>query len=202
MLPDLKEFASTLHGKCILAVEDDIELAAAIASRLEQVTGQTVDVAHSMETALKRIDHESQPDLAIIDLMLPETETDLADISCLEKKARSYDQEIMRLEKKENDPEAMEILKGVRYERAMALKEVNRLVNAEGGIEMIRRWERSHPDLKWPIPTIFLTAISGDAERRQGQQVAGARSRWLVKGQPTETLLEICKELLIESTQF
>jgi CheY-like chemotaxis protein len=201
MLPELKDVSLTLHGKNILAVEDDTELAAAIAVRLERVTGQTVSVAHSMEIALQRIDHEPRPDLAVIDLMLPETEADLSEIACLEKKARSYDQEIIRLEKKENDPEAMEKLKGIRYERAMALKTINSLVNSEGGIEMIRRWEKSHPNLRWPIPTIFLTAIGGDVERRQGQQVAGIHSRWLVKGQPTETLFEMCAELLLEPKQ-
>ena len=71
-------------------------------------------MAHSLEAAFEQLNHEVPPyNFAILDSMLPETEADLAEIRELEKKARTFREQINQLEQRQDNSEAMEKLKGI-----------------------------------------------------------------------------------------
>jgi CheY-like chemotaxis protein len=188
----------SMQGCKVLIVEDDIHLAGEIVDLLTPLTECTPIVSHSMEAALRQLESVPEFDLVILDVMLPRSESEFDKILSIEERVREFRKEISLLERRERDPEAIERLKGIRYERAIALKTIDDLIDSRGGISLIEEWKRSHLNSNWSFPTVFLTAISRDQERQRGRQAAGDHSEWLVKPVSSETLCEACAGLLLK----
>ena len=190
------EVKRSLRGLTILIVEDDAELANDIIEVLTPLTGQAPTVAGCIETALNLLSEKAKYQLTILDVMLPRNEEDAIVIEELEQRLRSFRNEIADLERRDKEPLAQDKLRGIRYERANVIKRIDGLMDPQGGITLIERWKQLHLGHPWPLPTVFLTAISNNAIKRTAKQVVGENCEWLVKPVSSRILIETCEELL------
>jgi DNA-binding response OmpR family regulator len=190
-----KRIKEVLCNCYVLIVEDDAPLASRIARLFEGFTITRPVVAHSMEQARKIVaDSQDSFGLAIVDVMLPPTDEDFKEIQEHEKTLERVRKAIEEAGTHPSDDNVKRALFDARYERAQALRQIESLIDREGGIELVEEWHRSHQ----LVPILFLTAVAKDKIVRRGRLVAGECSDWVVKPVPSYLILEKCVNLLLK----
>jgi DNA-binding response OmpR family regulator len=187
-----------LRGRAILIVEDDKRLAERIARLFESQTGVDPFVVRTIEGALHRLsDKNPRFDLAIIDVMLPMTEADLKTIEVLEETLRQTRDEIAAFAfSSPADETARTRFLDAESKRSQALKQIDYLIDSEGGVSLIKRWLARYPDRNWDLPTLFLSAVSQTADLQARLSESQVDYHWLVKPVPSELILARCVDLL------
>jgi DNA-binding response OmpR family regulator len=182
-----------LKNRLVLIVEDDRELAGRIASLIKEYTGLDPKVANSVEAARNSVDAARQDfGLVIMDVMLPPLENNLTLIERLEERLESLRKRIKEAAARPNDEDMKSNLFKARDERAHVLDQIDALIDAEKGFELVSKWRQTGHT----FPILFLTAVGADDIVKQGKEAAGERSDWIVKPVSSELILEKCVDLL------
>jgi DNA-binding response OmpR family regulator len=179
----------------VLVVEDDDTLARRIADRLHAYTGVKPRVAHSVRQAHRIVaDAQGGFELAVVDVMLPQTEVAWKRVRALEQRLDEAARAIREVGPLPSDEAAKIRLADARYDRARALPAITDSIDRRAGIGMVKEWRDKGTLL---CPVLYLTAVGNDLAIKDGLDAGGAnRSDWLVKPAPTNVILEKCSLLI------
>jgi DNA-binding response OmpR family regulator len=192
---ETKKIKEALCNCHILVVEDDAPLASRIVRLFTDFTVPP-EIAHSMEQARRIIaDGQGNFGLAIMDVMLPPSDEDFKEIREHEKTLERVRKEVEEAGTHPVDDNAKRRLFDARYNRAQALRQIESLIDPEGGIKLVEEWRSSNQ----LFPILFLTAVGNDKMVKRGRSAAGEYSDWAVKPVPSILILEKCVNLLLKS---
>ncbi len=185
-----------LKGWRVLIVEDDEELAARMRGLVEERTKVPPVVVHSMQEANEamRGSRDESFGLVIMDVMLPETEKDFANIQSQMRIIDEARSTIRRLGPNPNDSTSQTALAKARHKRAAALSVIDELIVKDGGIRLVEKWFAKSANAS--LAVLYLTAVGNEAETRRGIDLAPHRSAWLTKPTSSEEILRKMTELL------
>lgn len=189
-----------LKGKNILIVEDEDFIADKIKKLLEGYTETTILLANCIESALKKIQGHSIFDIILVDVMIPETKSNVEKVKEYEKRLDGLRKDFEHLNSLDKTTEVQNSLYKKRIERSEVLKGIESLIDEEGGIHLIERIKAENKD-KIPKSCIFLSAIGNETKIKSGLNVAGENSKWLIKPIPNAIILETCCNVLNDSEE-
>lgn len=167
--------AEVLAGKRVLVVEDDAGVAKNIANLLQDLTRVPVKIAHSMLEARELFVIEGGFDLALVDDILPETESDYGKLLNEEK----------ILTKTRAAIKAGGDLGEVRNCRAQALRRTEDLVNPIGGVELVKRLRGVYG--YFPVVFMFSSSRSEEVKFQKG-----IRGQTFMKPVPNQLIVNEC----------
>jgi DNA-binding response OmpR family regulator len=194
MLSETKEIKDVLRDCQILIVEDDNTLAKHLITLFKNYTGKNPSVAHYMDQASNIFTRtQGKFNLAIVDIMLPETQQDYTDIQYFETKLEELRIRIERAIELSDEENKKIALTNARFERAQALREMQNRIKREGGIELVEKW-RSTSNLIFPI--LYLTSVGDEVCKKKGLSVKGGNLDWVIKPVHTDLILNKCFNLL------
>jgi CheY-like chemotaxis protein len=180
---------SVLFGKHVLIVEDDNKLAEKISQLFRELTKNEPVVVHCIEDAKGEIAKSGNRfDLAVVDIMLPQSREDFRDIQKHEKKLADARATVDRIGEEPNDSEQRELLEA-RLQRQEALRRIFDLIDREGGISLIRECRDSQSECPFNAAVLYLTAVGNEPARQRGAEAADNRCEWLVKPVPSELIV-------------
>lgn len=200
MLPE-EEVRKILEGKAVLIIEDDVGLS----KRLKQefnLYGGVVDIRHYIDSGIEELRRNGlHYNLVIIDVMLPQTESEFNQIQECRKEVENYDQVLIREDEVDPTNEKFKKeLEDARRKREFLLKQMSSLINNHGGIEMIQNWiigglaegeRHNRPAI------LYLTAVGNEESCNEGRKAAEDKNvEWLVKPVTSHKLMNTAAELL------
>jgi DNA-binding response OmpR family regulator len=199
----LDNVEKVMRGKRILIIEDDDFLARKLAELLKQFTLEETIIAHSVEAAKNLLEGKTVDfDLAVVDVMLPDTEQDYKEIQEFREKMEQLAYEIKKIEQASDHSGARERLSQARYQRSLFHERIFDRVKEEGGIELVQTWvENRSKTTNKLFPVLFLSALGNQNVISKVERIEGLLEKWIVKPVEEGVLLTECSNLLIGHTK-
>jgi DNA-binding response OmpR family regulator len=192
-----KDIVCALAGKRILVVEDDRYLSQHIAELLERYTGNIVVRLNSVQGAQVAVKNESSSiALAIVDVMLPNTEKDYETICALEKQLESIRTKLAQIDPQPKTDNDMQRLADARMDRRHILSVIHGLTNKMAGIELVEMWRAHGPECVRNAAIVFLAALGSPDVVTAGLKAAQGGAEWLVKPVSSDALIERCVRIV------
>jgi response regulator of citrate/malate metabolism len=196
---DTQQAKNVLKNCRVLIAEDEDPLARRIARLIKDYSQFDPVITHYMEEARQIMANEKQGfDLVILDIMLPTSEEDVQDIQILKEKLQEklgvLSEAIALSNQQPENKDAKIAVSEARDAQALILKQIDRLIDREGGIQLVKEWRAAN----CTFPILFLTAGS-EAIVQRGLLAAGENSDAVVKPAPSEVIQEKCINLLQKS---
>lgn len=192
-----------LKGCTILIVEDDKKLSKRIAQIFLEHTETAPIIVDNQSDAQKCIiASHNQIALAVMDIMLPVTIQSVRQIRKLEKTIEQAKATINKQGNIKGIDNLHPELSDARIIRSQALKQINQLIDLEGGINLLERLRIQLNGSGICFPILFLTSIGNDQLIRRGTVLTGDKSDWIIKPAPSELILEKSLNLIHTYSSF
>lgn len=178
----------------VLILEDDKELSDRIKNLIGKYTQDSPIIAHSVEEARKIVSKFNRKiDLVILDIMLPEVNSQYIKILELEESLKKINETINNVINEDSE-EAKKILFTSRYERSLVIQDFEELINNSAGVNLVDEWRKD----KQQFPILFLTAVGDNGTVENALSIAGENSSWIIKPSNSQLILKKCIDLLIK----
>jgi len=184
---------------CILIVEDEETVRKWVRDVLEgRGYRQFLEAEHIEQARSLMKEHWDKIVLIVMDVMLPENESDAIKIQeLMEQREPAYDR-WLRLEdegKYKTDPDWLK----ARFDVDLYDRKIFEILNVEGGVQLIEEWGKEFgKDGKLDKPVLYLTARENEAVTKKGiSLVVGGKAEWRVKPVTSEQLISGTKKILL-----
>ncbi len=158
----MKETKAIFENKKFLIIEDDNSLAKKIERLLLQLGADKIVIKNYYDEGLKELqDHYKEYSLIILDVMLPMSKDDFAEIQTNNKEIDNIDNLILQKEKIGGDKKDKELDKAWQ-DRKHWYKQIGNLINRRGGIEMAKKWISELNDIETRPPVLYFSALGNE----------------------------------------
>lgn len=193
-----KEIKEKLTGRNIIMVEDDESLHKRLTRELSRYDVATVTVKHTVDSGLTELkEHGTNYDLAIVDVMLPKSESDYYKIKALRDELSNI--QTMLTENDETsirDKKPEKEIAHAQEKRRHIIAEIELFICKDGGIQMVKQWVEGVGS-KNICPILYFTALGDDELKTEGLEVAGnSNAEWLTKPVTVNNILSTAGVLI------
>lgn len=191
------KFKEKLTGRNIIIVEDDDSLYKRLTRELNRYGVAKVTVEHTVDSGLTELkEHGLDYDLAIVDVKLPQSESDYYKIEQLKGELREIQMMVENNDAGARDKKAEKEIAHAQEKRRHIIAEIELLICKDGGIQMVRQWVEGAGS-KNRCPILYFTALGDTEFKTEGFKAAGnSNVEWLTKPVTVENILNTAGELI------